>query len=44
MAAGEAGVSVCFTDEQAAVRATGTGRIYERLWNYMTAGDPEIGA
>ena len=44
MAAGDAGESVCFTDEQAAVRATGTGRIYERLWDYMTAGDPEIGA
>jgi HCOMODA/2-hydroxy-3-carboxy-muconic semialdehyde decarboxylase len=42
MAAGDQGTSVCFTDEQAAVRATGTGRIYERLWNYMTAGDPEI--
>ena len=41
MAAGDQGLSVCFTDEQAAVRATGTGRIYERLWDYMTAGDPE---
>jgi HCOMODA/2-hydroxy-3-carboxy-muconic semialdehyde decarboxylase len=41
MAAGSAGESVCFTEEQAAVRATGTGRIYERLWEYMTAGDPE---
>ncbi len=34
--------SVCFTEEQAKIRATGTGRIYERLWDYMTAGDPEI--
>ena len=41
MAAGDTVDSVCFTDEQAAVRATGTGRIYERLWEYMTAGDPE---
>ncbi len=41
MATGDAGESVCFTEEQAAVRATGTGRIYERLWEYMTADDPE---
>ena len=34
--------SVCFTKEQAALRATGTGRIYERLWEFMIAGDPEI--
>ena len=33
--------SVCFTEEEAKIRATGTGRIYERLWEYMTAGDPE---
>jgi HCOMODA/2-hydroxy-3-carboxy-muconic semialdehyde decarboxylase len=42
MAAGDTANAVCFTDEQAAVRATGTGRIYERLWEYMTAGDPEV--
>jgi len=42
MAAGDAAESICFTAEQAAIRATGTGRIYERLWDYMTAGDPEI--
>ena len=41
MAAGDTGHAVCFTEDQAAVRATGTGRIYERLWEYMTAGDPE---
>jgi HCOMODA/2-hydroxy-3-carboxy-muconic semialdehyde decarboxylase len=41
MAAGPAAQSVEFTAEQANVRATGTGRIYERLWDYMTAGDPE---
>jgi len=34
--------SVCFTEAESKVRATGTGRIYERLWDYMTAGDPEI--
>jgi HCOMODA/2-hydroxy-3-carboxy-muconic semialdehyde decarboxylase len=41
MAAGAAAQSVEFTAEQAKLRATGTGRIYERLWDYMTAGDPE---
>ena len=42
LATGRAEESVRYTDEQAAVRATGTGRIYERLWEYMTAGDPEL--
>jgi len=23
------------------IRATGSGRIYERMWDYLTAGDPE---
>lgn len=41
MAAGEPSDAVTFTAEEAAVRATGTGRIYERLWEYMTEGDPE---
>ncbi|NKB19734.1 MAG: class II aldolase/adducin family protein [Alphaproteobacteria bacterium] len=41
MASGPDYDSVCFTEKQANVRATGTGRIYERLWDYMTAGDPE---
>jgi HCOMODA/2-hydroxy-3-carboxy-muconic semialdehyde decarboxylase len=41
MAAGEPDDAVTFTAEQAKVRATGTGRIYERLWDYMTAGDAE---
>ncbi|MCY1542901.1 hypothetical protein D9M68_786780 [compost metagenome] len=27
--------------EAAAARAVGTGRIYERMWEYLTAGDPE---
>jgi HCOMODA/2-hydroxy-3-carboxy-muconic semialdehyde decarboxylase len=29
------------TPEQAQRRAVGTGGIYERLWEYLTAGDPE---
>ncbi|MES2535099.1 MAG: class II aldolase/adducin family protein [Pseudomonadota bacterium] len=27
--------------EEALMRAVGTGRIYERMWEYLTAGDPE---
>jgi len=33
--------SVTFTDDQVKIRATGSGRIYERMWDYLTAGDPE---
>ena len=42
LAAGNDAESVCLTSDQATVRATGTGRIYERMWDYMTAGDPEL--
>ena len=42
MTAGNIAESICFTAEQATIRATGTGRIYERMWDYMTAGDPEL--
>lgn len=41
MASGSNHLSSCFTKEQAKVRATGDGRIYERMWDFMTAGDPE---
>ena len=27
--------------EEASVRAVGTGRLYERMWEYLSAGDPE---
>lgn len=30
-----------FTEAQATVRATWSGRILERMWDYLTAGDPE---
>ena len=30
-----------FTEEQASVRAVGTGRLYERMWKYLAAGDSE---
>ena len=33
--------SVCFTESEVKIRATGSGRIYERMWDYLTAGDPE---
>ena len=29
------------TIEEAEARNTGTGRIYERMWDYLTDGDPE---
>lgn len=41
LATGEGANSVEFTAEQAQTRATGSGRIYQRMWNYLTAGDPE---
>ena len=30
-----------FSAEQAEIRAVGTGRIYERMWEFLTHGDPE---
>ena len=30
-----------FTPAQVAARAVGTGRLYERMWEYLTDGDPE---
>ncbi len=32
---------VILTPEQAEARNTGVGRIYERMWDYLTDGDPE---
>lgn len=34
---------VPYTPEQAAARAVATGGLYERMWDYLTAGDPEAG-
>ncbi|CDG80901.1 class II aldolase/adducin family protein [Janthinobacterium agaricidamnosum] len=28
--------------DEAEARAVGTGRIFERMWDYLTAGDPEL--
>ncbi len=30
-----------FTEDQVKVRATGAGRIFERMWDYLTEGDSE---
>lgn len=34
---------VPYTPEQAAARAVATGGLYERMWDHLTAGDPEAG-
>lgn len=39
-AAGQ-GLEALFSDEEAETRAVGTGMIYERMWEFMTAGDLE---
>lgn len=42
--AGLAEPSGVVAPEAAAQRAVGTGRIYERMWDYLTDGDPECAA
>jgi HCOMODA/2-hydroxy-3-carboxy-muconic semialdehyde decarboxylase len=39
--AGLASTGAVLDDDQAALRATDAGRIFERMWDYLTAGDPE---
>ncbi|MGI4717323.1 MAG: class II aldolase/adducin family protein [Janthinobacterium lividum] len=39
--AGLEGPGVVLDESEAALRATGAGRIFERMWDYLTAGDPE---
>lgn len=39
--AGSASNPAILTPEEAQRRATGDGRIYERMWEYLSAGDPE---
>lgn len=34
--------AIAFTDAQAAARAVWAGRLLERMWDYLTHGDPEI--
>jgi len=38
---GQAETAPTLTPEQVKVRAVGTGRIYERMWDYLCDGDPE---
>lgn len=40
-AAGLADSGAVLSEEEAALRAVGTGRIYERMWDYLVAGDSE---
>lgn len=44
MKCGEADSAPLLTPEQVEIRAVGTGRIYERMWEYLTGGDPETAA
>ena len=41
MASGNEEASVVYSSEQAAARAVSSGRIFERMWDYLTNGDPE---
>ena len=41
LAVGENAEPVEIPPEDARARATGTGRIFERMWDYLTDGDPE---
>jgi HCOMODA/2-hydroxy-3-carboxy-muconic semialdehyde decarboxylase len=41
LAVGDNAHSAVLGPEEAAARATGAGRIFERMWDYLTDGDPE---
>ena len=41
LSVGSAGDPAFFSKEEAQVRATWSGRILERMWDFLTAGDPE---
>lgn len=41
MASGHEEASIVYSSEQAAARAVSSGRIFERMWDYLTNGDPE---
>lgn len=41
MHTGQEGSSLVLSAEQAKARAVSSGRIFERMWDYLTAGDPE---
>ena len=41
MATGQEQKSLVYSKEQAKARAVSSGQIFERMWDYLTAGDPE---
>jgi HCOMODA/2-hydroxy-3-carboxy-muconic semialdehyde decarboxylase len=41
MASGQEDRSLLFSNEQVTARAVSSGRIFERMWDYLTNGDPE---
>lgn len=41
MATGQEDRSLVLSEEQARQRAVSSGQIFERMWQYLTAGDPE---
>ena len=41
MASGQESASVVYSDEQVRARAVSSGRIFERMWDYLTDGDIE---
>lgn len=41
MASGQEASSVIYSPEQSKARAVSSGRIFERMWDYLTSGDPE---
>ena len=41
MATGQEQKSLIYSTEQAKARAVSSGQIFERMWDYLTAGDPE---
>ena len=41
MATGKEGSSIIYSNEEANARAVSSGQIFERMWDYLTADDPE---
>ena len=41
MASGQEAASIIYSPEQSKARAVSSGRIFERMWDYLTDGDPE---
>ena len=41
MATGKEESSIIYSNEEANARAVSSGQIFERMWDYLTADDPE---